>query len=96
MPAPFLLLFLLLQILPYLLLFVYFGSLVCNLADIFTGKTGLGTNTTIVMAAVRWVGAGGGWWRVICRLSAAPKCRSCRRSRRPAPCMSFLSCRHNL
>ena len=58
MPAPFLLLFLLLQILPYLLLFVYFGSLVCNLADIFTGKTGLGTNTTIVMAAVRWVGAG--------------------------------------
>lgn len=43
-----------LQILPYLLLFVYFGSLARNLADIFTGKTGLGTNTTIVMAALRW------------------------------------------
>ncbi len=43
-----------LQILPYLLLFVYFGSLARNLADIFTGKTGLGTNTTIIMAAIRW------------------------------------------
>ena len=58
MPTPSLLLFSLLQILPYLLLFVYFGSLARNLADIFTGKSGLGTNTTIVMAAVRWVGAG--------------------------------------
>ncbi|KAL4441498.1 hypothetical protein ABPG77_002002 [Micractinium sp. CCAP 211/92] len=44
-----------LAILPYLLLFVYFGSLARNLADIFTGKTGLGTNTTIVMAAVSGV-----------------------------------------
>ena len=50
-----------LQILPYLLLFVYFGSLARNLADIFTGKSGLGTNTTIAMAAVRWVGV---WWLV--------------------------------
>ncbi|KAL4444259.1 hypothetical protein ABPG75_011996 [Micractinium tetrahymenae] len=44
-----------LAILPYLLLFVYFGSLARNLADIFTGKTGLGTNTTIVMAAISGV-----------------------------------------
>jgi hypothetical protein len=40
------------QILPYLLLFVYFGSLARNLADIFTGRTGLDTNTTLAMAAV--------------------------------------------
>lgn len=42
-----------LQILPYLLLFVYFGSLARNLADIFTGKAGLGTNGTIVFAVIR-------------------------------------------
>jgi uncharacterized membrane protein YdjX (TVP38/TMEM64 family) len=41
-----------LAILPYLLLFVYFGSLARNLADIFTGRTGLDTNTTLAMAAV--------------------------------------------
>ncbi len=41
------------QILPYLLLFVYFGSLARNLADIFTGKAGLGTNGTIVFAVIR-------------------------------------------
>lgn len=46
-----------LQILPYLLLFVYFGSLARNLADIFTGKAGLGTNGTIVFAVIR-CGAG--------------------------------------
>lgn len=40
-----------LQILPYLLLFVYFGSLARNLADVFTGRAGLGTNATMVMAA---------------------------------------------
>ncbi|KAL4854310.1 TVP38/TMEM64 family membrane protein [Chlorella vulgaris] len=38
-------------ILPYLLLFVYFGSLARNLADVFTGRAGLGTNATMVMAA---------------------------------------------
>ncbi|EFN56633.1 hypothetical protein CHLNCDRAFT_144423 [Chlorella variabilis] len=44
-----------LAILPYLLLFVYFGSLARNLADIFTGRAGLGTNTTIAMAAISGV-----------------------------------------
>jgi hypothetical protein len=44
-----------LAILPYLLLFVYFGSLARNLADIFTGKAGLGTNGTIVFAVISGV-----------------------------------------
>lgn len=50
-----------LAILPYLLLFVYFGSLARNLADIFTGKAGLDSTTTMAMAGVRWahrLGAG--------------------------------------
>lgn len=50
LPAP--------QILPYLLLFVYFGSLARNLADVFTGRAGLGTNGTIAFAVIRralWV-----------------------------------------
>ena len=41
-----------LQILPYLLLFVYFGSMARNLADIFTGSTQLDTRTTIIMGIV--------------------------------------------
>ena len=41
------------QILPYLRRLVSFGSLARNLADIFTGKAGLGTNGTIVFAVIR-------------------------------------------
>jgi len=51
-----------LQILPYLLLFVYFGSLARNLADIFTGAAGLDTNTTIVMGVISGVAMVGIVW----------------------------------
>lgn len=40
------------SILPYLILFVYFGSLARNLADVFTGAAGLDTKTTITMGVV--------------------------------------------
>lgn len=43
------------QILPYLILFSYFGSLARDLADIFTGNAGLDTNTTILMGIISGV-----------------------------------------
>ena len=39
------------QVIPYLLLFVYFGSLARNLADVFSGRTGLGRGATIAAGA---------------------------------------------
>ncbi|WPT16500.1 TVP38/TMEM64 family membrane protein [Picochlorum sp. SENEW3] len=39
------------SILPYLLLFVYFGSMARNLADVFTGETNLDSKATIVMGS---------------------------------------------
>ena len=50
------------QILPYLILFVYFGSMARNLADVFTGETGLDTKTTVVMACASGVALVGFVW----------------------------------
>ena len=41
-----------LAIMPYLFLFVYFGSMARSLADIFTGAAGLDTSSTIIMGIV--------------------------------------------
>lgn len=41
-----------LSIIPYLVMFVYFGSLARNMADIFTGEAGLDATATLVMAIV--------------------------------------------
>lgn len=43
------------QILPYIILFVYFGSLARNLADVFTGAASLDPVTTLVMGVVSGV-----------------------------------------
>jgi uncharacterized membrane protein YdjX (TVP38/TMEM64 family) len=51
-----------LSILPYLILFVYFGSMARNLADVFTGETGLDTKTTVVMACASGVALVGFVW----------------------------------
>ena len=51
-----------LSILPYLLLFVYFGSLARNLADVFTGAAGLDTKTTIIMGMVSAIAMVGVVW----------------------------------
>ena len=40
------------QILPYLVLFVYFGSLARDMADIFAGKAGLNPSATVAMGAL--------------------------------------------
>lgn len=44
-----------LQVLPYLVLFVYMGSLARTLSDIFSGLAGPDTGTTIALAAVSGV-----------------------------------------
>lgn len=41
-----------LAIMPYLFLFVYFGSMARSLADIFTGAAGLDTSSTIIMGII--------------------------------------------
>jgi uncharacterized membrane protein YdjX (TVP38/TMEM64 family) len=51
-----------LSIIPYLMLFVYFGSLARNLADVFTGAAALDTRATILMGILSGVAIVGIVW----------------------------------
>lgn len=44
-----------LQVIPYLVMFVYFGSLARTLSDIFSGLAGPDTRTTILLGTVSGV-----------------------------------------
>ena len=50
------------SILPYLILFVYFGSMARNLADVFTGDTKIDTRATIIMGIGSGLAIGGLVW----------------------------------
>jgi uncharacterized membrane protein YdjX (TVP38/TMEM64 family) len=51
-----------LSILPYLVLFVYFGSMARNLADIFTGEAKIDTRATLAMGIGSGIALGGFVW----------------------------------